>query len=231
MAALTLAGALAVAVPAAARTAPQPSAAPPSLAAARLVPVGAAPELPSGARVAGALPATAEVTGAVALRLRDPAAVTAFIDAVSSPRSPAYHKYLARDEFARRFGPRPAAVAAVERLLRGDGLTVTGVSANRLLVSFTGTAAAAETAFHTGLRRVALASGGTGQAVTSAVSLPASIAPDVTAVIGLDRLVSEHSAAAAARRSPATSARPAATVMPGGEIGRASCRERVLMPV
>ncbi len=203
MAALTLAGPLAVAVPAAARTASQPSALPPSLAASHLVPVGAAPELPSGARVDGALPGTAEVTGAVALKHRDPAAVTAFIEAASSPRSPGYHKYLARGEFARRFGPSRATVAAVERQLRADGLTVSGVSANRLLVSFTGTAAAAEAAFHTGLRRVALAAGGTGQATTSAVSFPAAIAPDVTAVIGLDRLVSEHSAAAARPPRPA----------------------------
>jgi hypothetical protein len=175
------------------------------------------------------------VSGAVALRLRNPAAVTAFIDAVSSPRSPAYHHYLARGEFARRFGPGQAAVAAVERQLRGAGLTVRGVSANRLLVSFTGTAAAAEAAFHTGLRRVALAGGGTGQATTSAVSLPASIAPDVTAVIGLDRLVREQSGAAPARRArrvPAAPALPAAPVMPaaaGG--GPAACAAaRALQP-
>ncbi len=220
-AALTLSGALAVSVPAAALAAPWPSA-----ATGRLVPVGAAPALPSGARVTGALPGTAAVSGVVALRLRDPAAVTAFIDAVSSPRSPAYHHYLARGEFARRFGPSAAAVAAVERELRGDGLTVRGVSGNHLLVGFTGTAAAAEAAFHTGLRRVALAEGGAGQATTSAVSLPAAIAPDVTAVIGLDRLVSERSAAPAARaarRAPAATAHPAATVMPPGPGGPAAC--------
>ena len=137
IAALTLAGTIAVSVPAAALAAPRPSA-----ATGRLVPVGAVPALPAGARVTGAVPGTAEVTGAVALRLRDPAAVTAFIDAASSPRSPAYHKYLARGEFARRFGPRPVAVAAVERQLRADGLAVGGASANGLLVSFKGTAAA-----------------------------------------------------------------------------------------
>ncbi len=226
--ALTLAGALAVAVPAAALTAPRPAA-----ATVHLVPVGAAPRLPSGARVAGALPGTAEVTGAVALKLRDPAAATAFIDAVSSPRSPGYREYLARGEFARRFGPGQAAVAAVERQLRADGLTVSGVSANRLLVTFTGTAAAAEAAFHTGLRRVALAGGGTGQATTSAVSFPASIAADVTAVIGLDRLVSEHSAVTArrqARSAPAATARPALAAVPAATVrsraaggGPASC--------
>ncbi len=197
------------------------------MAAGRLVPVGAAPwPCRPAIRIAGAVAATAEVTGAVALRLRDPAAVTAFIDGVSSPRSPAYHHYLARGEFARRFGPGAAAVAAVERQLRGDGLTVRGVSANHVLVGFTGTAAVAEAAFHTGLRRVALAGGGAGQATTSAVSLPAAIAPDVTAVIGLDRLVSERSAAPAARdagRAPAATAHSAAAVMPPGPGGPAAC--------
>jgi hypothetical protein len=216
MALLTLAGALAVSVPVAALAAP-----PPSPAASSLIRVGAAAELPSGDRDAGAVPAAAEVAGAVALRLRNPAAVTAFINAVSSPRSPAYHKYLARGEFASRFGPSTAAVAAVERQLRGDGLAVSGVSANRLLVGFRGTAAAVQTAFHTGLRRVALAGGGTGQATTSAVSLPAPIAPDVTAVIGLDQLVSEHSTVIAApggHGAPATGRRPAGAAWPAAAV-------------
>jgi Pro-kumamolisin, activation domain/Fibronectin type III domain/IPT/TIG domain len=219
MAAVTLAGALAASVPAAALAAPRPSP-----AAVRLVPVGAAPALPSGDRLTAAVKPTAEVTGAVALRLGNQAAVTAFIDAVSSPRSPAYRHYLARGEFTRRFGPSAAAVAAVARQLRADGLTVSGVSANHLLVGFRGTAALAEAAFHTRLRRVALAGGGTGQATTSAVSLPASIAPDVMAVLGLDRLDREHSAGMAVSHGGVAVAGRAGTVtpaVPGG--GPAAC--------
>src|SRR5215469_9029830 len=213
MAAVTLAGALATSAPAAALAAPQPS-----LPSVRLAPVGAAPALPSGDRLAGAVSPTAEVTGSVALQLRNPAAVTAFIDAVSRPRSPAYHHYLARGEFARRFGPSTAAVAAVEGQLRADGLTVSGVSANHLLVGFSGTAAAAEAAFHTGLRRVALAGGGTGQATTSAVSLPASVAPDVLAVLGLNRLEREHSAGIIPVRGVPVTRGPGAVTpaVPGG---------------
>jgi hypothetical protein len=217
MAALTLAGALAVAVPGVALAVSRPLA-----VAGRLVPVGVVPALPRGARVAGAVPGTARVSGVVALRLRDPAAVSAFIEAVSSPRSPAFRRYLGRGEFARRFGPGRAAVAAVERALRAGGLTVGGVSANRLLVGFAGPAEAAEAAFHTGLRRVALAGGGTGQVTTSVVRLPASIAPDVAAVIGLDRLVSEHSAAPAARHATAATAVTAVPVTPAAAVTRAS---------
>jgi hypothetical protein len=207
---VTLAGALAVAVPAA-LAAPQPSA-----AASGLVPVGTAPTLPAGDRVAGTVAGTTEVTGAVALRLTDPGAVTAFIDEVSSPRSPAYHQYLSRGEFTSRFGPGSAAVAAVREQLSRDGLTVSGISANHLLVSFSGRAATVEAAFHTGLRRVALAGGGTGQATTSAVSLPASIAADVTAVVGLDQLAREQSMLTAA---PRASSADTATVTPAASGG------------
>ena len=89
--ALTLAGALAVAVPAAALAAPRPSS-----PASRLVPVGVAPALPSGARVTGVLPGTAEVTG-LPTRLRPgrtpargiPTATTGLPETSNAPVSPA----------------------------------------------------------------------------------------------------------------------------------------------
>jgi hypothetical protein len=154
-----------------------------------LVSVSAAPTLPKGSRTLGAVAATASLTGAVALKLPDQAAVTAFIDSASDPRSPDFHHYLAKGQFAREFGPKASAVAAVEGQLKSDGLAVTSVSSNDLLISFRGSAAKVEAAFHTGLRRVALAGGGTGQATTSPVRLPSSISGDVQAVVGLDQLV------------------------------------------
>ncbi len=158
-----------------------------------LAAVTAAPRMQHGTHVLGALAATAPVSGAVALRLPDPAAVARFIAGVSNPRSPSFHRYLARGQFAARFGPRPAALDAVRAQLLADGLRLTGTSANHLLVTFSGTAATAQAAFHTGLVRVRLANGTIGQATTSAVRLPGAIARDVQAVIGLDQLVRETS--------------------------------------
>ncbi len=219
-AAVALVGALGILIPAAAQAGQsQPRS---SAAASRLVAVVAAPKLPGGSRLAGAVASTAEVTGAVALRLPDPAAVTAFIDAVSSPKSPDYRHYLARGQFTSLFGPSASAVAAVENQLRIDGLTVSDVSANNLLVSFRGTAATVEAAFHTGLQRVELAGGTLGQATTSAVRLPASIAQDVTAVVGLNQLVSEDNSLEAAprgQRSAAAAAAPAAVATPAASDG------------
>ena len=156
-----------------------------------LAAVTAAPRLQPGTHVLGAVAALTTVSGAVALRLPDPSAVTRFIDDVSNPRSPSFHHYLARGQFTTLFGPRAATVETVRHQLAADGLRVTGVSANHLLVSFSGSAATAEAAFHTGLERVRLANGTTGQATTTAVRLPGTIARDVEAVVGLDQLVRE----------------------------------------
>src|SRR6185437_2678574 len=151
------------------------------------------------------------------------AAVTAFIDEVSSPRSPEYHRYLARGQFTDRFGPSSSTVAAVERQPRSDGLTVSGVSANNLLVSFRGTAATVEATFHTGLRRVALADSSMGQATTTAVRLPSSITRDVQAVVGLDQLTRESSSAATATRHGQGASAGSAIIKPAAAGGPVAC--------
>jgi hypothetical protein len=194
VAAAALAAAVAASAPAAAY-AGTVQAAHPASSPGTLAQVSPAAKLPGGARVVGAVAASARVTAAVAMRLPDSSAVTAFIDATANPRSRQYHRYLSKGQFTSRFGPSKAAVAAVERQLRSDGLTVTGVSANRLLVNFTGTAAKVGAAFHTGLNRVRLANGTMGQATSKAVRLPSSIANKVEAVVGLDQLVKETSGA------------------------------------
>ena len=156
-----------------------------------LVQVTAAARLPGGARVIGAVSAGTQVSAAVAMRLPNQSGVTAFIDETTNPRSSQYHRYLSKGQFTNRFGPTKAAVAAVEHQLSVDGLRVTSVSSNRLLVSFSGPASKVNAAFHTSLNRVRLANGTIGRATSSTVRLPSSIASKVQAVVGLDQLVHE----------------------------------------
>jgi hypothetical protein len=82
------------------------------------------------------------VQGAVVLRPRDPAGLQRFIAAVSDRRSASYGRYLRPGAFAARFGPRTAAVAAIAAQLRARGLRVGPVSDSRMLIPFSGTAAA-----------------------------------------------------------------------------------------
>ncbi len=157
--------------------------------------------IPAGARKIGAVAATARESGAVVLRPRDESALQKFIASVTDKRSPLFHRYLAPGQFASRFGPSTATIDAVKTELSADGVRVTSVARDGLLVNFTGTASQVESAFGTGLTSYRLADGSVGQATTGAVTLPSSVAGSVVAVAGLDSLVHAH---AAGIRGPAS---------------------------
>ncbi|HUD35367.1 MAG TPA: IPT/TIG domain-containing protein [Streptosporangiaceae bacterium] len=150
--------------------------------------VQAAPRIPAGARPAGPVPAKTEISGEVVLTPRDNAALVRFIAQVTDKSSPLFHQYLPAGSFAARFGPAKAATAAVLAELKADGLHLSALASDHLFVRFTGRASTVEAAFHTGLESYRLADGSVGRATTAAVALPASIAPSVTAVLGLDQL-------------------------------------------
>jgi Pro-kumamolisin, activation domain/IPT/TIG domain len=152
------------------------------------VPVTAAPRVPAGARAVGPVQGATQVHGAVVLRPRNEAALMRFIAAVTTPRSPMFGRYLPPGEYARAFGPTGAAVSAVRSQLAADGLQVTKVASDGLIVDFSGSASTVERAFGTGLERYKLADGTFGTATTSAIRVPATLARVVAGVVGLDNL-------------------------------------------
>ncbi len=105
-----------------------------------LVRVGAAPRLPRGAVDLGPAPAAATVSGALLVRPRDAAALQSFLGEVTSKGSPLFGHYLSKGQFAERFGPTAATVAAARAQLENDGLHVGAVTGNGLLVRFSGSA-------------------------------------------------------------------------------------------
>ena len=154
--------------------------------------IEAAPSIPEGASAVGALPSSAAVSGVVVLKTRDNAALANFIAVVTDKSSSSFHQYLPAGAFGDRFGPARSAISAVRSQLTAHGLHVTGVSSDGLLVSFRGTAAQVEGAFHTGLERYRLRNGSMGQATTSPIALPSAVASSVAAVLGLNDLVKEQ---------------------------------------
>jgi len=156
--------------------------------------VEAAPRIPVGARALGAVRQSAEISGDLVLKPRDNAAVTRFISDVTDKNSPLFRHYLAAGTYAAKFGPSAATIGSARSVLTSDGLHVTAVSADHLLIHFRGTAAAIGSAFHTRLESYRLPDGFTGRATTSAVRLPARIAGSVAAVLGLNNLVQEQPA-------------------------------------
>jgi subtilase family serine protease len=127
------------------------------------------------------------------LRVSDQAALTAFLAGLSEPGSPLFHQFLRPGQFGPRFGPTLAQVAAVEGALRSAGLSPGPVSANRLAIPVTATAAAVDRALGAGLVRYRLPGGRVAYANSAAPRLPASVAPLVSGVVGLSSLYPQQS--------------------------------------
>ncbi len=154
--------------------------------------IGAAPRLPRGSADLGAASAASPVSGSVLLRPRDEAGLEAFVAEATNRHSPEFGHYLARGEFASRFGPTAATVSAVEHTLESHGLHIGGVSPDGLAVSFDGTDTQAASAFATSIHRYRLPGGAVARATTSAPRLPSALGSAVTGVVGLDELPRPH---------------------------------------
>jgi subtilase family serine protease len=147
--------------------------------------VGSTPSPARDAKVLGALAADVRIHLTVVLRPRDPAALAAFARDVSTPGGSLYHQYLTPAEFATRFGATEAQVQSVRASLVAHGLTPGDLSANRLSIPVTATAAQAERAFSLTMWRMVLPDGRRATLPGAAPALDASIAADVQAVLGL----------------------------------------------
>jgi hypothetical protein len=177
--------------------------------------IGRAPVVPAGATARGALPRSSVLDATVALQPRDPAALAAYAQAVSTPGSALYHHYLSVAQFAQRFAPGVAAVASVRAALAAQGLHAGPLAANGLSVDITASAGTMSTAFATSFERYRVAGGRTAFANTAAPALPASISGLVQGVIGLDSLQVPHPAGLVKARRGRPEAHASATTAPG----------------
>ncbi len=94
--------------------------------------------LPMPARAA--TPGVRVAHATVALRPRDPAALARYVQAISTPGSTRYGRFLTPRQFGARFGARPQRIAAVVSALRARGLAVGPASAGGLSIPLTVTA-------------------------------------------------------------------------------------------
>jgi subtilase family serine protease len=179
--------------------------------AASAVPVpGSAPAVGAGALV-GAVPASQQLTVQVWLA-PDLAGAAAFADAVATPGSSAFHHYLSPDAYTARFGPSAAHAAAVTAWLTAQGLAQVHAGSGRDYVSATGPVSRIQPAFGVRIDRYrVMGADGEPTVIESnnrAVSVPASLAPDVLGVTGLDSAPPVTSPAA---RTPGRAGSAAAT--------------------
>ena len=160
--------------------------------------VGAAPASPSN-------PLAMHLT----LALRNRADLSRLLAAQQDPSSPDYHRWLTPDDFTSRFGPTAADLARVSRFLTQKGFTVTSADASTREVNFTGTVAQAQNVFAV---KIAATADGRLYSNIADPRIPATLAPLVESVHGLDNLL--HSAPTVRRIStlPANANSPASIV-------------------
>lgn len=124
----------------------------------------------------------------VVLKTHNNAQLDQLVAEVSRPGSPNYQKFVTPDEFKRRFAPTDTEVASVVAHLKASGFTNIQVAPGNRTVTATGNATTVQTAFHASLKRFNY-DGRAVYANDTGVSVPASLAPTVDAVLGLQNAV------------------------------------------
>ncbi|MGO8862771.1 MAG: protease pro-enzyme activation domain-containing protein [Acidimicrobiales bacterium] len=154
---------------------------------------GELPAVPAGVTRLGAEPGSRILHLTVGLAGQDPAGLAAEVAAVSTPGSPGYHHYLTSAEYAAAYGPDAAEVQQVSTTLRAEGLEVGVPTPGSTLLPVSGSAATVSAAFHTPLESVLLPGHITSVVNTAGPRIPASLAGEVTGIVGLSGLSQEHS--------------------------------------
>jgi len=100
----------------------------------------------------GQLAATNHLQLAIGLPLRNREALASLLAQIYDPASPQYHRYLAPEQFAERFGPAEEDYQAVIAFAEAQGLKVIARHPNRVLLDVSGSVADIEKAFQVTLR-------------------------------------------------------------------------------
>ena len=126
----------------------------------------------------------------IALALRDAAGAEALATAVSTPGSPQFRTTLSAAQFTDRFAATQDTVDEVTTWLRSEGLSVTGVAANRHFIDAVGTTGTLQRTFGTTLAIFShtVTAGRTASLVAPehAITLPRHLRAAITGVVGLD---------------------------------------------
>ncbi|HEU0003309.1 MAG TPA: protease pro-enzyme activation domain-containing protein, partial [Ktedonobacteraceae bacterium] len=147
--------------------------------------------LVSRARMVGPADAQQQLNLSVGLQLRNRSELDSLLSDLNNPRSSRYHQYLTPQEFAAQFGPDADQVQQVKTYLQQQGLAVTGVSPNGLLIDATSSVAQAESAFQVTINNYVLGAN-TFFANAGAPVIPGALSSIIASIGGLDNSVKMH---------------------------------------
>ncbi|MBV9448266.1 MAG: S8 family serine peptidase [Streptosporangiaceae bacterium] len=152
----------------------------------------------------------------LALAPRDQSGLNARLKALYAKGSGSYHQWLAKGQFNALYAPATATRSAITSYLAKSGLSVQP-SASPFLVRAVGSSQQVSAAFGTTLSNYRAAGGARFFANSTAVRLPASLAPGVLGVIGLNnasRNTPMFGGAGTVGARPKTAARPKTVARP-----------------
>ena len=121
----------------------------------------------------------------IGLKIRNQADLDSLLQAMYDPQSAEYHQYLAPAQFNQLFAPTSDQAQQVVSFLQSQGLVVTGVAPNNLLIDATGIVAQVQKAFDTQINTYQ-SGNHTFYANATAPSIPVSINQLITSISGLD---------------------------------------------
>jgi subtilase family serine protease len=127
------------------------------------------------------------ITLTLVLKRERQTAFERYLNNVYDPRSPNYRHFLTQQEIAARFGPSQKSYDAALAYVEGYGFKLLEGSKNRMTITVRGTRANAERAFHLRIQDYSMGERSF-YANDRAPALPASLAPDVEALVGLANL-------------------------------------------
>lgn len=142
----------------------------------------------------------------ISLNLRNAGQLDTLLQEQNDPHSRYYHRYLTPQQFSEMFSPTQASVDQVVAYLRGQGLYVSSVASNRLLIDASGPLTAVEQAFDVTITDYQL-NGRTVYAPTGEPSVPTSLSGLLLNIGGLNDVAQYH-------HSVARKAAPAAGLTP-----------------
>lgn len=146
---------------------------------------GTLPSWVQNARSTGAPAASSRMSVDVVLPLHNVAGAERLAQSLSDPHSKTYGQYLTAAQFNAAYAPTAADVSKVSSYLRGQGLHVDSTAQGNRWVQVTGTVAQLNKAFGTTLRTY-LYKGKSQTGPSSTATVPSSIAPLISGVLGLD---------------------------------------------
>ena len=127
----------------------------------------------------------------ISLQMRNAADFDNLLQQLYDPQSAQYHQYLTPDQFNQLFAPTADQVQQVVSYLQSQGLTVTSVAPNNLLIDATSSVGQAQQAFHTQINTYKIG-GHTFFANATDPTIPVSLSSLIASINGLDNSVQYH---------------------------------------